>query len=314
MARASSGFPVNPHIERVRRPRRRVRRSASEMEAQPSLARLRDRRRRREGRRSRPARRDGHHVARAALGDRVQVPARGEDDGAPRHHGEHRPHRSRDAVRGARAGVRRRRERRHGHAAQRGRRRAQGRAARRHRDRAPGRRRDPRGRRAGARQAAASARGGGSSPTKCPVCGEPLVRLEGEANHHCVNVDCPAQRVQRIVHFAGRGAMDIEGLGEERVRQFVDAGLLAGRGRHLRRSPSSSSSRSSASANASAQLLVDAIEASKPRPLWRAARRARHQPRRADRGAGARAQLRPTSTRSRTRPRKSSPRSTVSAR
>ncbi len=64
-------------------------------------------------------------------------------------------------------------------------------------------------------------------PTSCPVCGQPLVRLEGEANHHCVNVDCPAQRVQRIVHFASRGAMDIEGLGEERVRQFVDAGLLS---------------------------------------------------------------------------------------
>ena len=71
-------------------------------------------------------------------------------------------------------------------------------------------------------------------PTKCPACGEPLVRLEGEANHHCINVDCPTQRVQRIVHFAGRGAMDIEGLGEERVRQFVDAGLLEDAGRHLR--------------------------------------------------------------------------------
>ncbi len=70
-------------------------------------------------------------------------------------------------------------------------------------------------------------------PTKCPVCGQPLVRLEGEANHHCVNVDCPAQRVQRIVHFASRGAMDIEGLGEERVRQFVDAGLLSDARRHL---------------------------------------------------------------------------------
>ena len=67
-------------------------------------------------------------------------------------------------------------------------------------------------------------------PSKCPECGEPLVRLEGEANHHCVNVDCPMQRVQRIVHFAGRGAMDIEGLGEERVRQFVDAGLLTDAG------------------------------------------------------------------------------------
>ncbi len=63
-------------------------------------------------------------------------------------------------------------------------------------------------------------------PTTCPACGSPLVRLEGESDTHCVNVECPEQRVQKIVHFAGRGSMDIEGLGEERVRQFVDAGLL----------------------------------------------------------------------------------------
>jgi DNA ligase (NAD+) len=105
-------------------------------------------------------------------------------------------------------------------------------------------------------------------PTKCPVCGEPLVRIEGEANHHCVNVDCPAQRVQRLVHWAGRGAMDIEGLGEERVRQFVDAGLLEDAADvywltieklvPLERI-----------GQKSAQLLVDGIEASKARPLWR---------------------------------------------
>jgi DNA ligase (NAD+) len=63
-------------------------------------------------------------------------------------------------------------------------------------------------------------------PTECPVCGEAFVRLPGEADTRCVNFDCPAQRVQRIVFFAGRSAMDIEGLGEERVAQFVEAGLL----------------------------------------------------------------------------------------
>ena len=63
-------------------------------------------------------------------------------------------------------------------------------------------------------------------PTACPVCGEALVRLEGESDHHCVNLECPAQRVARIAYFAGRGALDIEGLGEERIRQCVDAGLL----------------------------------------------------------------------------------------
>ncbi len=106
-------------------------------------------------------------------------------------------------------------------------------------------------------------------PKKCPECGQPLVRVEGEANHHCVNVDCPAQRVQRLVHWAGRGALDIEGLGEERVRQFVDAGLLedaadiygltVDRLVPLERI-----------GERSAQLLVEAVEGSKTRPLWRA--------------------------------------------
>ena len=63
-------------------------------------------------------------------------------------------------------------------------------------------------------------------PDHCPVCGSPIVRLAGEVDRYCVNFDCPAQRVQRIVHFAGRSGMDIEGLGEERVRQLVEAGLV----------------------------------------------------------------------------------------
>ena len=61
-------------------------------------------------------------------------------------------------------------------------------------------------------------------PTACPVCGQPLVRVDGEAATNCVNIECPAQRWGRIVHFAA--AMDIDGLGEERIRQFIDAGLL----------------------------------------------------------------------------------------
>ncbi|MGI8491486.1 MAG: NAD-dependent DNA ligase LigA, partial [Acidimicrobiales bacterium] len=63
-------------------------------------------------------------------------------------------------------------------------------------------------------------------PTECPVCGEGLVRLEGESDTFCVNGDCPGQRVQRIAHFASRGAMDIEHLGERTVNQFCRAGLL----------------------------------------------------------------------------------------
>jgi DNA ligase (NAD+) len=63
-------------------------------------------------------------------------------------------------------------------------------------------------------------------PTECPVCGSPLVRTPGEAATYCTNADCPAQRARRIEHFASRGAMDIENLGEKRVQQLIDAGLL----------------------------------------------------------------------------------------
>ncbi len=63
-------------------------------------------------------------------------------------------------------------------------------------------------------------------PTVCPSCRAPLVRLPGESDTVCTNLDGPAQRVQRIAHFASRSAMDIEGLGEQRVQLFVDHGLL----------------------------------------------------------------------------------------
>ncbi len=65
-----------------------------------------------------------------------------------------------------------------------------------------------------------------SFPTTCPVCGGPLVRLEGESDTFCTNVDCPGQRDQRIVHFASRGAMDIEGMGERIVATFAELGLV----------------------------------------------------------------------------------------
>jgi DNA ligase (NAD+) len=63
-------------------------------------------------------------------------------------------------------------------------------------------------------------------PSTCPSCGAELVRLEGESDTFCVNVECPAQRVQRVAHFASRGAMDIEGLGERRVADLVQAKLV----------------------------------------------------------------------------------------
>jgi len=64
-------------------------------------------------------------------------------------------------------------------------------------------------------------------PSTCPVCHSPLVRLEGESDTFCSNAECPAQRQGRIEHFASRGAMDIEGLGERTVAQFIEMGLLS---------------------------------------------------------------------------------------
>jgi DNA ligase (NAD+) len=63
-------------------------------------------------------------------------------------------------------------------------------------------------------------------PKTCPVCGGPLVRLEGESDTFCTNVDCPGQRWARICHFTSRGAMDIEGLGERTVSLFLEHGLI----------------------------------------------------------------------------------------
>ncbi|QIK69677.1 NAD-dependent DNA ligase LigA [Erysipelothrix sp. HDW6C] len=63
-------------------------------------------------------------------------------------------------------------------------------------------------------------------PTQCPVCHEHLVRFEGEADHYCVNVDCPAKIAEALVHFASRDAMNIDTLGERRVYQLHEAGLL----------------------------------------------------------------------------------------
>ncbi len=63
-------------------------------------------------------------------------------------------------------------------------------------------------------------------PATCPFCGQPLVRPEGEAHHLCENVDCPNRLLESVTHLASRGALDIEGLGEQTVELLVERGLV----------------------------------------------------------------------------------------
>ena len=63
-------------------------------------------------------------------------------------------------------------------------------------------------------------------PESCPVCGEGVVRREGEAIHRCVNPACPAQSYELIKHYVSRPAMDIDGVGESLVAQLLSAGLI----------------------------------------------------------------------------------------
>ncbi|MFO7950198.1 MAG: NAD-dependent DNA ligase LigA [Candidatus Fermentibacteraceae bacterium] len=63
-------------------------------------------------------------------------------------------------------------------------------------------------------------------PSKCPVCGGPVVRPEGEAAHRCLNPSCPAQLTKGIIHWAARDALDIEGLGEKLAAALVESGMV----------------------------------------------------------------------------------------
>lgn len=63
-------------------------------------------------------------------------------------------------------------------------------------------------------------------PDQCPVCKSKLFKEEGEAVWRCVNIECPAQVVERIIHFTSKDAMDIRGFGDANVRKFYELGLL----------------------------------------------------------------------------------------
>jgi len=105
-------------------------------------------------------------------------------------------------------------------------------------------------------------------PTQCPVCGSHVAREEGEVAFRCIGLNCEAQVLERIIHYASRGAMDIEGLGDKNVELLYNQGLI----RHfndlytLKKEQLLELPRF---AEKSAQNLIDAIEKSKTARLSR---------------------------------------------
>ena len=64
-------------------------------------------------------------------------------------------------------------------------------------------------------------------PTTCPSCGSPVIQEDGEVAFRCVSIDCPAQAVERLIHWGSRKAMDIDGLGDELINRMVEEGVLS---------------------------------------------------------------------------------------
>ena len=105
-------------------------------------------------------------------------------------------------------------------------------------------------------------------PAKCPECGSAIHKAEGEVAYRCVNAACPAKRKESLLHFAGRHAMDIDGLGDKIVDQLVDKGLVKDVADlySLKLDQVADLERM---AEKSAQNLLDEIAASKKQPLSR---------------------------------------------
>jgi DNA ligase (NAD+) len=105
-------------------------------------------------------------------------------------------------------------------------------------------------------------------PETCPVCGTKVVKTEGEVDYRCVNANCPAKLRETILHFASRGVMNIDGMGEALVNQLMERGLVKDVADiyKLNKSDLLSLERF---ADKSAQNILDEIERSKKLPLER---------------------------------------------
>src|SRR5450432_23338 len=105
-------------------------------------------------------------------------------------------------------------------------------------------------------------------PKKCPVCASAVVKDKGQVAVRCVNAQCPAQLKRRIEHFASRGAMDIEGLGEAMVDQLVEHNLVR-EVSDIYRLTSAQLDDLERMGEKSVANLRAAMECSKQQPLWR---------------------------------------------
>jgi DNA ligase (NAD+) len=105
-------------------------------------------------------------------------------------------------------------------------------------------------------------------PEKCPECGTKVVRTEGEVDYRCVNANCPAKLRETILHFASRGVMNIDGMGDALVNQFTDRGLVKNVADIYKLTKGDLLSLERF-ADKSAQNILDEIEASKKLPLER---------------------------------------------
>jgi DNA ligase (NAD+) len=105
-------------------------------------------------------------------------------------------------------------------------------------------------------------------PEKCPVCGNKVVRTEGEVDYRCVNASCPAKLLGTILHFASRGVMNIDGMGDALVGQLTQGGLVKNVADIYKLTKDDLLSLERMG-DKSAQNILDEIEASKKLPLER---------------------------------------------
>ncbi|WP_304854840.1 NAD-dependent DNA ligase LigA [Adlercreutzia caecimuris] len=116
-------------------------------------------------------------------------------------------------------------------------------------------------------------------PSACPSCGSPVVRDEGEVAFRCISIDCPAQALERLLHWASRGALDIDGMGKEIVSRLVESGRVADVADYYSLTEDELAATSTGRVNKDGEIirlghtiaakLVAAIEASKSRPFAR---------------------------------------------